>query len=86
MVHDLDLAGQLAAIGLGLILAYIGGRLLIAPTSLSRDSIMYRYMVYRLGLFRRTSAEPEHLSLRQIRRYGASVLVLAVISIAIGLL
>lgn len=84
MVHDLDVVGRLGAIGLGIMLTYIGGRMLIAPHSLGRDSILYRYVAYRLGLFSKTTADTGQLSCRQIRGYGISLIALAVVSIAVG--
>lgn len=83
---DLNILAQLYSIGFGLWAAYTALRMLLAPRSLRKQSMLYRFMVYRLGLLNRTVAKTGQLNDRQIRAYGAGLLVLAVLLIVYSLL
>ena len=83
---DLGVLGQLCVIGGGLWLAYTGGRMLIAPRSLRKESMQYRFMAYRLGLLSKTTAKTGQLSHRQIRGYGVWLVFLGLVLIVFSLL
>jgi len=59
--------------------------MLVAPQSLRKDSMLYRFMVYRLGLVNKGTAKTGRLSDRQIRGYGVCLIFLALPLIVLGL-